>query len=119
MATHDPLRLSDLLGRVVLAPDGTRLGVVHDARLRRDGPYIQGFGPALRLESLVFGPGSIAMRLGLNRPDQTGPWPLHVVARRALRHAKVLPWEDVGIVGDHIVTSQPLAALESAHEIGG
>jgi hypothetical protein len=89
---------------------------VHDARLRRDGPYIAGFGPALRLESLVFGPGSIAMRLGLNRPDMTGPWPLHLFAERALRNAKVLPWEHAKVVGDHIVSSQPPADLKSAHE---
>jgi hypothetical protein len=115
METGDTLRLSDLLGREIRTPEGNPIGVAHDASLRRDGPYLPGFGPALRLHALIIGPPSIATRLGLDRPDNTGPWPLHRWARRALDHARLLPWEDLEIRDDHIVSRRRLEELEHAH----
>jgi hypothetical protein len=116
MATNDTLRLGDLLGREIRTPEGNSLGIAHDAFLSRDGPYLPGFGPALRLHALLIGPPSIASRLGLDRPDSTGPWPLHRWGQRALQHARLLLWEDLEIHDDHIVSRRPLQQLERADQ---
>jgi hypothetical protein len=115
MTANEPLRIGDLLGRDIRTAAGDRIGRAHDARLCRDGPYLPGFGPALRLHALIIGPPSIASRLGLDRPDSTGPWPLHVWGRRALRHARLLLWEDLQIEDDHIISRRPLEQLEPAY----
>jgi hypothetical protein len=104
-----------LFGRPAVDADGQSIGRVHDIRLRRDGPIIPGFGPALRVEGLILGRGSIAKRLGLDRKDITGPWPLDAWGKRAARHAKFIPWESVAIEGDHIKCAQRLAEMRSAY----
>jgi hypothetical protein len=109
-------RLGLLLGRSVVDADGVRIGRVHDIRLRRDGPIIPGFGPALRLEGLIVGPTSLARRFGLGRPDVTGPWPLDVWGRRAARRAKVVPWERVELREGVVHCSERLHDMQSAYE---
>ena len=71
MTTRD-LRVALLFGRAAVDADGRPIGRVHDVRLRRDGPIIPGFGPGLRVEGIIIGRGSIANRLGLDRPDIAG-----------------------------------------------
>jgi hypothetical protein len=115
MATNEPTRIGDLLGRQIISLNGERLGVAHDARIYRDGPYLPGFGPALRLHALIIGPPSLASRLGLDRPDTTGPWPLHQWGQRALRHARLLLSEDIRLERDHIVSARPFEELEPAY----
>ncbi len=113
--TSPNLRVGLLFGRPAIDADGQPIGRVHDVRLRRDGPIIPGFGPALRLEGLVIGRGSIANRLGFDRHDITGPWPLDVWGRRAARRAKFVPWEYVNVRDDVITCSQRHDDMQSAY----
>jgi hypothetical protein len=87
--------LSDLLDLDVLDGDGTRLGRVKDVRLVQDGPLLEGFGHALRVEGIVTGRGAIAVRLGFERAGVRGPWPLTTIFRRLERHARYYDWSDV------------------------
>ncbi len=115
MTTTSNLRLGLLFGRPAFDANGDRIGRVHDVRLRRDGPVLPGFGPALRVEGLIIGRGSIAKRLGLDRTDITGPWPLDAWGKRAARHAKFVPWETVTIETDHITCAQLRDQMKSAY----
>jgi len=110
------LRVGLLLGRAVVDPDGREVGHVHDVRLRRDGPVLPGFGAALRIEALLVRPPSIASRLGLDRHDITGPWPLDVWGRRAARRARLVPWHSIRMdTGESLRTTLPEDELEPAH----
>lgn len=115
MATPS-LRLSSLFGRTVTDADGVVIGHVHDVRLRRDGPIIPNFGPALRVDQLLVGRASLAYRLGLNRADITGPWPLNVFGRRARRRVRVVPWDGVHEVGEALQTSRRVDELRGLDE---
>jgi sporulation protein YlmC with PRC-barrel domain len=110
------LRIGSLLGRVVVDADGVTIGHVHDVRLRRDGPILPGFGPALRVDALIVGPGSFAPQLGLNRSRITGPWPLDVFARRARRRLRFVPWESVQRAGDDLQTTHRFDQLAGVDE---
>ncbi len=113
---HPPgLRASSLLGRHVVDADGRMLGRVHDLRLRRDGPIQPGFGHALRLDALLVGRTSVANRLGFDLPTLEGPWPLHVLGRRAARHTRAVPWDAVVSIGDIITCSCRYDDLEPAY----
>ena len=70
------MRLSDLIGSAVTDAQGATLGNVQDVRLVQDGPYVEGFGHALRVEGIVTGKGTMAVRLGFARAGIRGPWPL-------------------------------------------
>ena len=74
-----PVRMSDVMGRPVVDAAGTGVGQVSDVRLVQDGPYIEGFGNALRLDAVVVGRGGVASRLGYVRGGVRGPWPLRVL----------------------------------------
>jgi hypothetical protein len=107
-------RIGHLFGQRVIGADGRDLGTVHDVRLRADGPFIPGFGSALRIEGLVVGEGSVATRLGLDRADITGPWPLRAIGRRAARRAHLVPWETIqrregGLTTTHTLSDVPEA----------
>ena len=115
MTTRD-LRVALLFGRAAVDAEGRPIGRVHDVRLRRDGPIIPGFGPGLRVEGIIIGRGSIANRLGLDRPDIAGPWPLDVLGKRAAQRAKFVPWENVELHPDFIQCNQRLHDMRSAHE---
>jgi hypothetical protein len=110
------LRVGLLFGREVVDADGQSIGRVHDVRLRRDGPIIPGFGPALRVEGVVVGPGSIAYRLGLHRPDIAGPWPLDAWGKRAARRARFVPWETIELDEALVRSRQRASDMRSAHE---
>ena len=114
--TSPSLRVGSLFGRPVLDADGRDVGRVHDLRVRRDGPIIPGFGPALRIEGIIIGTGSIASRLGLDRPDITAPWPLHLWAKRAARTARFVPWEHIEVHNHHITCSERHDEMRSAHQ---
>ena len=87
--------LSDLLGAPVTTADGTPLGAVQDVRLVQDGPYVEGFGQALRVEGLVTGKRSFAVRLGFDRAGVRGPWPLTTIFCWLERRAPYYPWDEV------------------------
>jgi PRC-barrel domain len=107
-------RVGLLFGRPVVDADGRVIGRVHDVRLRRDGPFIRGFGPALRIEGLVVGRGSIAQRLGFDRADMKGPWPLDVWGKRAVQRARFVPWETLEIADKVITCNRRADELPSA-----
>jgi hypothetical protein len=88
-------RLSDLLDASAFAADGTSLGSVRDVRLIQDGPYVEGFGQALRLDGVVVGRRWHGIRLGFLRADVSGPWPLSRLFRALERRARYFAWEDV------------------------
>ena len=61
------MRLTDLLGAEVVARCGQPAGRVHDVRLVQDGPVVDGFGAALRLDGLLVGGRAVGARLGYER----------------------------------------------------
>ena len=89
------MRLSDLLGADVTEAGGRTVGQVQDVRLVQDGAYVEGFGQALRVEGIVTGKGSLAMRLGFARAGIKGPWPLTTIFRRLERRAEYYTWDEV------------------------
>jgi hypothetical protein len=108
-------RIGSWLGRHVVDVDGREIGRVHDVRLERDGPIIPGFGAALRVSGLIVGRGSIAQRLGFDRVDITGPWPLDVWGKRAARRARFVPWALVEERADTFVCAKRADELEGAN----
>ena len=67
------MRIGELLHSTVVDADGKRLGSIDDVRLVQDGPYLEGFGAALRVDGLVVGRGGLAVRLGYHRHGVRGP----------------------------------------------
>jgi hypothetical protein len=114
--TTPSLRLGLLFGRPAVDVDNQPIGRVHDIRLRRDGPIIPGFGPALRVDGLVIGRASIANRLGLDRHDITGPWPLNAWGKSAARRALYVPWEHLDVTADTVRCDQRRADMRKAYE---
>ena len=109
-------RVGLLFGLEAFDLDGRPIGRVHDVRLRRDGPIIAGFGPALRVEGLVIGRGSLANRLGFDRHDITGPWPLDVWGKHAARRARYVPWELIEVGDTRVTCNQRYDEMRSAYE---
>jgi sporulation protein YlmC with PRC-barrel domain len=89
---------SDLFGTRVLDVDGDDLGCVDDVRVVRDGPYIEGFGAAMRVDGLVVGDGGVAVRLGYVRHGVQGPALLSRWAKRQERRCLVVAWDQVASV---------------------
>jgi hypothetical protein len=83
------------MGVPVVDAGGSRLGKVTDIRLVQDGPYIEGFGNALRVDAVVVGRGGIASRLGYVRGGVRGPWLLRVLATALEGRAFLIPWTDL------------------------
>jgi hypothetical protein len=102
--------LSELLDAEVRDHAGTRLGTVKDVRMVQDGPLLEGFGHALRVEGIVTGRGAIAVRLGFDRAGVRGPWPLTTIFRRLERHARYYDWSAVASWEDGCVTLREGAA---------
>lgn len=98
------MRLSDLIGAEVVDADGARLGAVRDVRLVQDGPVQGPFGAGLRVAGLIVGPTAVASRLGYDRREMRGPWPVAALARHLSRHARHVEWEAVAEVRDRVVT---------------
>jgi hypothetical protein len=94
------MQLSEVLGATVVDPEGAKIGLVADVHLVQDGPLIEGFGNALRVDALVVGRGGGALRLGYVRGGVRGPWPLRALAALLEGRARVVQWSDVERVGD-------------------
>ena len=90
--------MSDLLGAEVLDDRGARLGDVHDARLVQDGPPAGPFGASLRLRALLIGPTAIGVRLGFERRDVGGPWPLRAAFAALHGRIRVATWQEIGAI---------------------
>jgi len=95
MTDRERLRLTDLLDREVEDEDGKPIGRIFDVRLLQDGPYVAGFGAALRVDGLVVGSTAIGVRLGFHRPQVKGPWPIKPVLAALARKSRHIPWDDV------------------------
>jgi hypothetical protein len=89
------MRLSDLLHCRVTSTAGRQLGRVVDVRLVQDGPMVDGFGSALRVEGLLVGRSALGSRLGYHRGGLKGPWLLRVLFRALERRALQISWADV------------------------
>jgi sporulation protein YlmC with PRC-barrel domain len=92
------MRMSDLLGSEVLDARGTSLGGVHDIRLVQDGVPIGPFGASLRLQALLIGPTAIGARLGFERKDVRGPWPLRAAFVALHGRMQVATWERIASI---------------------
>ena len=95
------MRASDVLGRPVIGPAGTPLGMVVDVRLVQDGPLLGAFA-ALRIEGFVVGRHRLASRLGYDRFDAQGPWVVGHLVRLLTRSTRYLPWEDAELLEDSV-----------------
>jgi len=102
------MRIGELLASTVLDRDGTPVGAVEDVRLVQDGPYIEGFGAALRLDGLVVGGGGLAARLGYHRHGVRGPVLLRWFFSAIEQRARYVPWGDVDRCDDRIITLKVL-----------
>ncbi len=92
------MRVADVLGSEVLDRHGRPLGNVHDVRLMQDGPHIEPFGAALRLDALLIGPTAVGARLGFERADVKGPFPLKRLFRAVHGRMRVVEWEHVAAI---------------------
>ncbi len=89
------MRLSELLHSEVVDDAGRVYGSVDDVRLVQDGPLLEGFGNALRIDGIVVGRGSLGTRLGFHRSKVRGPWLLKAVFESLERRARYVPWDQV------------------------
>ncbi len=97
------MRLSDLLRRNVIAADGQPLGRVVDVRLIQDGPVLESFGAAFRVEEMIVGRRAIGIRLGYGRRTMTGPWLLSKLFGRFAQAAHIVPFDDVESIGEESI----------------
>ena len=92
------MRVADLLGSEALDHEGRGLGRVHDVRLVQDGPTLGTFGAALRLDAVLIGPSAIGARLGFERRNVAGPWPLQRLFRAIHGRMRVIEWERIAAI---------------------
>lgn len=95
--------LSELIAAIVVDVEGRGVGTVGDVRLVQDGPYLDPFGAAFRVEGLVAGRQGLATRLGYHRGNVIGPSLLAKVFRAIERRARYVPWDAVDRVEDGVV----------------
>jgi len=113
------MRLGELLRSSVVDRDGEALGGVEDVRLVQDGPYVEGFGNALRLDGLIVGGGGLAARLGYHRHGVRGPALLRWVFSALERRARYVRWSDVErCEDDTIVLKVSVAQVARLAEAG-
>lgn len=87
--------MSELCRAEVVDRDGVSVGNVNDVRLVQDGPLLEAFGNALRVDGLIAGNGAIVTRLGFHRHKIRGPWIMKAIALRVERKATFIPWSAV------------------------
>jgi hypothetical protein len=111
------MRLGELLHSTVVDATGTAVGAVDDVRLVQDGPLVDGFGHALRVDGLVVGRGALAVRLGYHRHAVKGPVLLKALFRTLERRARYVPWDRVEHWdGTTVVLRCSADQLASAHD---
>ena len=67
-------------------------------RLVQDGPLVDGFGAALRVDGLVVGDGALGVRLGYHRNRITGPWLLRVLFERFEHRTRYVAWAQIDTI---------------------
>jgi sporulation protein YlmC with PRC-barrel domain len=97
------MRLAGLLGKSIVDRSGRDLGAIHDVRLVKDGPSIGSFGASYRLHSLLAGTPSLGVRLGLDRDEVKGPWPITAFFRRLHADIVVAHWDEVWSIEEEVV----------------
>ncbi|MFL5737795.1 MAG: hypothetical protein ACJ76P_10710 [Actinomycetota bacterium] len=88
------MRLSELLGSEVRHANGRVIGAVREVRLVQDGPEVEGFGPAFRIQGVLVGSHPRA-RLGMTRNDVKGPRVFRWWGKRVERQLRYLDWDQV------------------------
>ena len=88
------MRASDLIGKEVRDPDGTRVGIVTDLRCVQDGPP-RGAMAALRVEALLISRRHTGALLGYEPGRSQGPASIRALIRLLHRDARIVPWENV------------------------
>lgn len=112
------MRVAELLRLDVTDATGSSLGRVNDVRLVQDGPYVEGFGAALRVDGLVVGGGAVAARLGYHRHRVRGPWLLKLLFTRLERRAHYVDWRHVaGVDGSGITLGCTAGALPTLRDL--
>ncbi len=108
------MRLSELLHAEVLDEHGRSPGRVQDVRLVQDGPVVGSFGAAFRVAGLVVGSTrTFGVRLGYDRREVNGPWPVKALITYLLRSARYVPWERVrSIEADRVVITGSIDDLQ-------
>jgi hypothetical protein len=107
------MQLSELIAARVVDVDGRKVGTVGDVRLIQDGPYLEAFGAALRVEGIIAGRHGLATRLGYHRGDVTGPWLLRTLFRRIEARAHYIPWPHVQRIDQGVIhLNRPLHDLD-------
>jgi hypothetical protein len=110
--------LSELLRSTVTDVEGREVGDVNDVRLVQDGPLLDGFGAALRIDGLVIGAASLSVRLGYHRHQVKGPPLLKAIFGALERRARFAPWKEVEHWDGTVVRLRCRASdLPSVHEV--
>jgi hypothetical protein len=89
------VRLSDLFRSHVVDAGGETLGRVVDVLLVQDGPLLDAFGNALRVEGLLVGRRGLGTRLGYSRGGIRGPALLRRLFRAAEKGLPYVRWDQV------------------------
>ena len=97
------MRLAGLLGTSIVDRSGRDLGKIHDVRLVKDGPSIGSFGASYRVHSLLAGTPSVGARLGLQREEVKGPWPLTAFFRRLHAGIVAVHWNEIWSIEEEVV----------------
>jgi uncharacterized protein YrrD len=106
------MRLTDLLGAEVVARCGQPAGRVHDVRLVQDGPVVDGFGAALRLDGLLVGGRAVGARLGYERGKMKGPLPVKLLTGWLHHDGRYVEWNRIrSIEPDRILISGSISDL--------
>jgi sporulation protein YlmC with PRC-barrel domain len=92
------VRLTSLLGSHVLDREGRDLGKVHDVRFTQEGPLLGSWGAALRFQALLVGPSALGVRLGFERRDVKGPWPLKAAFHALHGRMVVAGWDQLASI---------------------
>jgi sporulation protein YlmC with PRC-barrel domain len=97
------MRAAHLLGKEVRDRTDRALGEVHDIRMVRQGPPIGGFGASFQVHSLVAGAVALGSRLGLDRADVRGPWPLKALMAWLHEDLVSVHWSHVWAIEEHVI----------------
>ena len=89
------MNLSDLLHAHVIDADGNDIGSVDDVCLVQDGPLLEPFGAAFRIEGLAIGHRALGRRLGYHHGGLTAPWLVRIVLMAFTKNSRYVEWEHV------------------------
>ena len=97
------MRLSDILECQIVDGRGEPIGWVHDVRLIRQGPPQGKFGPSYEVLGLIVGRSAVGTRLGFDRAEVKGPWPLKKLFGQMQRKSEYVEWGMVEKVHEGLI----------------